>query len=253
MDLHIYLNKELNYMEIFHFHNINKNLTLENSNLNLVLMEKESFLYLVKPFETYDFLGKLSENNNCFIISLNLLKVLSFEFSIFDINTLKDLKTVQIREKTLFYDLLKFCRAFIKNDISSIKLHHQLQLILIELVESLPNNKNSLHNKDGFLYKILQFIKMNPDINLSIEILSKELNISISDIEYTIKKYFDTSFNKFYIQYKLTDSKQFLKGNESIGFTAAKLGFYDQSHFTKYFKKSFAITPGQYKKSMVLL
>jgi len=49
---------------------------------------------------------------------------------------------------------------------------------------------------------------------------------------------------------RLTEARQLLNAGESPSQTAAATGFFDQSHLTKYFRRTWWVTPGEYVRSL---
>lgn len=57
---------------------------------------------------------------------------------------------------------------------------------------------------------------------------------------------FGTSPHRYQIMRRLERSRQMIVGGACLAETAAAVGFADQSHFTRHFKRSFGITPGKW-------
>ena len=56
--------------------------------------------------------------------------------------------------------------------------------------------------------------------------------------------------NRFRIQSRIRKAQQLLKNGGSITGTALDVGFYDQSHFNKYFKRIVGVSPKEYISSL---
>jgi AraC-like DNA-binding protein len=84
---------------------------------------------------------------------------------------------------------------------------------------------------------------------ITIEKLAHLVNLSISQFERKFKKTFQIAPRDHIIQVRLKVSCHLLStSNESISTIALKCGFYDHSHFTRYFKESFGVSPREFKK-----
>lgn len=57
-----------------------------------------------------------------------------------------------------------------------------------------------------------------------------------------------TPVSQLILETKLEKSCQLLEENSSITETALSLGFYDHSHYTRYFTRYFGISPSEYRK-----
>ncbi|MDW7549156.1 AraC family transcriptional regulator [Pseudoalteromonas sp. McH1-7] len=53
----------------------------------------------------------------------------------------------------------------------------------------------------------------------------------------------------FQIQHRLNHAKALMRCGKSVAHAALTVGFYDQSHFNRHFKKNMGITPSQYSKA----
>lgn len=65
------------------------------------------------------------------------------------------------------------------------------------------------------------------------------------------KQYFGLTPHAFYVNARVQKGQQALKAGIPIVETALELGFADQSHFQRTFKKCLAATPKQYQKSLL--
>jgi len=60
---------------------------------------------------------------------------------------------------------------------------------------------------------------------------------------------FATSPHRFLIMRRLDHARRLIAHGETLADTAAAVGFADQSHLTRHFKKSFGITPGRWARA----
>ncbi|EDM26576.1 probable transcription regulator [Lentisphaera araneosa HTCC2155] len=99
------------------------------------------------------------------------------------------------------------------------------------------------------LAKALDYIKENYHKKITEEHLAQISCLSVRQFERRFKDTFKTTSHQYIIKLRILKScKQLLKANKSISELALDLGFYDQSAFTKAFKKYVKTTPLKYQK-----
>ncbi|MCP2014020.1 AraC-like DNA-binding protein [Deinococcus sp. HSC-46F16] len=54
----------------------------------------------------------------------------------------------------------------------------------------------------------------------------------------------------YQLQVRLRHAKRFLRGGETVAQAALRAGFADQSHFGRHFRRTFGVTPGQYRQGV---
>lgn len=93
-------------------------------------------------------------------------------------------------------------------------------------------------------------IERNPEEIICIDELCKEIYVSKY---YYIRKFKEVSGlapHKFQIQCRIRKAQRLLLNGENIVKVSADSGFYDQSHFDKYFRKIVGLSPTEYIKSV---
>ncbi|CCZ36343.1 putative uncharacterized protein [Firmicutes bacterium CAG:646] len=81
-----------------------------------------------------------------------------------------------------------------------------------------------------------------------IQKISQTLHLNPQYLNRLVKSAFHTTFSQLILETKLEKSCQLLEENSSITETALSLGFYDHSHYTRYFTRYFGISPSEYQK-----
>lgn len=96
--------------------------------------------------------------------------------------------------------------------------------------------------------KILQYLHINIESHVSLERLSRELNISIGYASECFKKEMGLTLMQYSKKIKIDRAKNLLLSTpKSILEISIMLGFYDQSHFTRTFRTFTCMTPTEYR------
>ncbi len=134
----------------------------------------------------------------------------------------------------------------IKNLLYKINQNYsrsQLEDLMIEIGESInqPQTTYLSENPDN--------LNSIPELNhdLTIEELAKEANLSKFHFQRKFKKEFGLTIGQLKQQEKTIMAKNLLEKGKLSADVANELGFFDQSHFIKYFKKMWATTPKNFK------
>lgn len=119
------------------------------------------------------------------------------------------------------------------------------QLLICELSE-----ENTARLTNDTPMRIKDIIHNNPEKFFSNKELAKRCNLSVKTIETRFKKAFNTSIHQYTLEFKINEAISYLKNfpEMSIKEIAYNLGFYDEYHFSKQFKKFTGTSPSEYKK-----
>ncbi len=91
------------------------------------------------------------------------------------------------------------------------------------------------------------YITSNYGKRISVSSLARETGYSASFIHHRFKEDFGMSPAKYILARKMKTSRKMLLEGKSVGETAGELGFYDQFHFSKVFKKYFGHPPSEFR------
>lgn len=96
--------------------------------------------------------------------------------------------------------------------------------------------------------EVIDHITEQYNANLSVKELAGNLNMSVRSFERIFKEIFGMNPQQFIIKTRIFKACEKLRTGASVAETASACGFYDQSSFTKLFKKQMGLTPLRYIK-----
>ncbi|MGD1815824.1 MAG: AraC family transcriptional regulator [Pleomorphochaeta sp.] len=136
----------------------------------------------------------------------------------------------------------KFIKSINPED-SDIVNEEKLIDLLICLNELIEKVADDIDNK-AFVVK--EFIDKHFKEKLSLDMLEKEFNKTRFQIIREFKKQYNTTPMAYQLQLKVSKAKQYLHEGISVLDICDLLGFYDQAHFIREFKKMNGVTPQKY-------
>lgn len=125
------------------------------------------------------------------------------------------------------------------------KLSCLVQLLLLELGECHAYSKQT-----QMLEKALLITQNKPDKMFKVDELAKMLYVSSRTFRNKFKQEYGKTFTQYQMENKLNGAVRFLDEYPDMKLSeiARNLGFYDEFHFSKAFKKHFNTSPSAYKK-----
>lgn len=145
--------------------------------------------------------------------------------------------------KKIFYDIVS--AKISGNEKKSSIL---FDLLLNELLSIKQNSNNS-----STVEKIRNLIQQNPEKFFSNYELAKTVNVSVKTAETKFKKAYNTTIHQYMLNYKIEQAISYFKifPEMSLKNIAYNLGFYDEYHFSKQFKKITGYSPSSYKENLI--
>lgn len=194
---------------------------------------KPNDIFIIQPFEPHWCRSVNNSRHNYKIISMNLDNSFFFPQLVF--------------HKPDLLCIIKEFHTLAENEKSSIRLNNLYNEIIIQL-KNCSIEYNLVVNKDISIKIQLakQFIENNCHCDISLK--------QISDIACLSEFHFNRFFHKcyglspyaYFLVCKIKKAQQVLMKQKSVIETTYDIGFFDQSHFTKLFKKYIGVTPGKY-------
>jgi AraC-like DNA-binding protein len=144
------------------------------------------------------------------------------------------------------YKSIKFNNLHYKNDFG---LNCFMNILMVICDEYSLSEHFVAKTSDSRICDIMEIINNNiekPTKEILHE-LSSNLNIHPYQINHIIKQAFNMPISDLVIEYKIETSRTLLISEKSVSQIAFELGFYDHSHFNKYFVRYSGTTPTAYR------
>lgn len=152
-----------------------------------------------------------------------------------------------LKDKSL-YDELNLLLENVLKDKFDYEKFEELLTILFERYTILELEKNEEH----FLCEeVKKFISKNLNEQITLEDISKAVGYNESYITRVFKNYSGLTPYAYLVNKRVQEAKNIIAKDKKISLAqlSSEVGFYDQSHFSKAFKRTFATTPNKYKDS----
>ena len=95
----------------------------------------------------------------------------------------------------------------------------------------------------------LEYALKNCCHNVSIPEMAKQSDLSTSQLQRDFRKLFRMSPGEYIMRLRLQLARrQLINSNEPVGQIASDCGFFDQSHFTRAFRKHTGLAPSHYRR-----
>ena len=89
----------------------------------------------------------------------------------------------------------------------------------------------------------------DPAEPLTVDQLAGRVGLSTGYLCRVFKCHLGISPHAYRMQARLQRAKELIRGSESLAGAACDTGFFDQSHMTREFVRSYGFTPGQYRRA----
>lgn len=140
-----------------------------------------------------------------------------------------------------------------QNDIIADYMSLILSLIARNICRSYTNNQVSIPLERDKVNEVLNFVRKHvyESSKMNLDVISKKVGLSKNYINKIFKKSTGESIQQYVMAYRLNLAENRLtRGDYSIKEIAFQLGFTDESHFIKHFKKMYQMNPGEYRKQI---
>ena len=150
-----------------------------------------------------------------------------------------------INDNFLYNLLLKLFKSiYTNNEIIEIEINTLETLAyLIENYANVKNiNKNYFDDKK-LIIKSIEYINDELDSNLLLEEIAKKSSLSKFHFLRIFKKYIGLTPHQYIMSQRINKAKNLIINGDNLIVASNKVGFYDQSHFIKSFRKLYGYSP----------
>ncbi len=159
------------------------------------------------------------------------------------INTLVDCKTNSNVKKILLKIIEEYANG------NNVKASSYLNVLLCELSEISLYDKS----KYGLERNVKKLIATTGNKFFSNKEIATTLGVSVRNAEITFKELFGKTIHQYQLEQKIERAKFYLEYYPKMKMIdiSLGLGFYDEFHFSRQFKKTVGISPSGYRKSIL--
>lgn len=139
---------------------------------------------------------------------------------------------------------------------SSLHLIGHLYLFMEQLVTNSSNRRKAPNSKISHYYvkEAISFIEQNYSRNLTVEELASMCKLDRSYFGKIFKDCIGKSPQDFLIQYRMARAaEQLTLTDDSIGEISSSVGYPNQLHFSRAFKKVYGIPPREYRQKYKII
>lgn len=209
-------------------------------------------LFIVQPGEMH---GNHTDNRSgCSYRTLNitpeiykrfLIEITGFENSTFSLRTpiIFDVDIIQLFRST--YRSFESSSSNLERDSLLMGLFAKL---MMRYSETLPNPLK-VKSERFTIRKACEYLEQNLAENILLKDLSEIANLSPFHFCRTFLLEKGISPHAYQTQLRIIRAKHLLRNGEALSSVASIVGFADQSHFTRHFKRIVGTTPGQYMQN----
>lgn len=134
---------------------------------------------------------------------------------------------------------------------NKISIAHTLKEVIISYHEIYDEIKSLIgtDTSSKMMKKIVEYIGINYNEQISLQEIAKELHISYSYLSAYFNQHFNESFNDYLNGVRIEKAKEFLVDPAvQISYVSEMVGYSSPGYFTKVFKKLTAVTPSAYRR-----
>lgn len=134
-------------------------------------------------------------------------------------------------------------------DLASIKdVEDFASKVFLDLTDRVRRLKEQKHSK--LITMCQNYVSKNLNENISLSVIAKQLNVSKTYLSNQFRKEVGIPLSDYILKEKISEAKRMLLYTQfPILEIYMALGFCDQSHFTKVFKRVTGLTPKQFRDS----
>ncbi|ETX12488.1 AraC family transcriptional regulator [Marinomonas ushuaiensis DSM 15871] len=155
-------------------------------------------------------------------------------------------------DKTLYEEFIMMCESLMSTALELDEKEQRVQHYFISLFTYLDNSMEPTKTQlpANKLYEVADYLNQYCLEETPINLVSAKFGFSTGYLVRAFKCHFNMTPHAYRLNRRVQLGQQALKKGKPIAEVAQAIGFSDQAHFQRVFKKRVAATPDQYRRSV---
>ena len=139
---------------------------------------------------------------------------------------------------------------YLSSPLIKEELFHRVKQTFLSVEFNQRNNNSQMINADSFIAeKIARYLMSKLDQDINLNDLTREIGCNRNKLTKIFKKYFGSTMFVWFREQRMLHAAELLdKTSHSVLQVAEKVGYFDSNNFSTAFKRTFHLSPIQYKK-----
>ncbi len=216
--------------------------------------QEKRFLSMIRNGDTQNIMSAFDKMSNPKVLSFLSKESLSYYASGYGLAILKALSRKAAEESGLSVITIdeitqKYTQLSSASNNVELQTRYQIEMI-VELTKAVHNHKLSLDKYSHPIQKVLEYINLHLGDQISNEDLAVSANMSISHLAKVFKKETGETMTQYIAHMRCKKAANLLKKTDlPIQEISSYVGYSDNNYFVKVFKKNYAMTPTEFRKT----
>ncbi|EAR08712.1 AraC family transcriptional regulator [Reinekea blandensis] len=185
-------------------------------------------------------------------VDTDWLTQLRYEAGLLDSDNWQDLSTAILTDPTWYDGYCRMVDCLLNPAAALLEKQTSVVEYLAALMTELADQPVDRHPEPPVnLQSLAQYLDDHAVSDVSLDELCARFRLSPGHLIRAFKQHFGLSPHAYRINRRIQYGQQALKQGQSIADTAVTVGFSDQPHFQRTFKKLLAVTPQQYRQTLL--
>lgn len=187
-----------------------------------------------------------------YMLYLDIRWCLEIQKSIFGVDSFINSPTIILKDMKIYKEFIKSINFFIRDNYPLEKEQKIASLLEKIFIKTISKERKNISISHDYIEKVKEILSLNLDQAISLDDISKKLEINPYTLLRKFKKETGIAPHNFRMNIRIEHSKMLLQNKTNISKVALDCGFYDQNHFQKYFKASTTVTPREYQQNFLI-
>ena len=216
--------------------------------------QEKRFLSMIRNGDTQNIMSAFDKMSNPKVLSFLSKESLSYYASGYGLAILKALSRKAAEESGLSVITIdeitqKYTQLSSASNNVELQTRYQIEMI-VELTKAVHNHKLSLDKYSPPIQKVIEYINLHLGDQISNEELAVSANMSISHLAKVFKKETGETMTQYIAHMRCKKAANLLKKTDlPIQEISSYVGYSDNNYFVKVFKKNYAMTPTEFRKT----